>query len=219
MSDIIIEGLDEIELENTSIDDLATENVNLMFIGIDCSGSMSRFIDEMETSLEEFKSSIISSKEAEEILVARADFSHFVKIGGYKKIEEFSSDYNANGSTALYDVICEGSDKLNEYRKYLKAQGMRVKAVFAIFSDGEDTTSNKTSSDARAAISNLNNEEITTAYIGFGSGSEEARRLMFKNILEVNSSASELRKAFDCLSKSVISVSKSAVAPVDNFFI
>ena len=33
-----IDGLDEIELENTAVDDIESENINLIFLGVDESG-------------------------------------------------------------------------------------------------------------------------------------------------------------------------------------
>lgn len=41
----------------------------------------------------------------------------------------------------------------------------------------------------------------------------------FKNILTTKNTVSEMRKAFDCLSKSVIESSKSVVADDDDFFV
>ena len=99
-------------------------------------------------------------------------------------------------------------------------RGVRVKCVFAIFSDGCENGSKADVADARQAIANLNKEEITTAFISFGSDAKvEAQKLGFMNLLEVGSSASELRKAFNCLSKSVIESSKSVVADGDAFFV
>lgn len=46
-----------------------------------------------------------------------------------------------------------------------------------------------------------------------------AKECGFKNILTTQNSASELRKAFDCLSKSVIESSKSVVADDNDFFV
>lgn len=75
-------------------------------------------------------------------------------------------------------------------------------------------------SEAKRRIQDLNSKEITTAFISFGgTATGIAKSLGFRNILDVSSSASELRKAFDCLSKSVIESSKSVVADGDNFFI
>lgn len=217
---IEIDGLDEIEVENTAVDDLGSENINLIFLGIDESGSMTQYIGEMQNCLSEFKTALTDSKEADEILVARADFSDTINVGGYKKISEFDTSFNTYGCTAMYDTIVEGSEKLKEYRKFLKEQGMsRVKAVFAIFSDGEDNLTKYGFSGAKQAISELNSEEITTAFISFGGqATQTAKDLGFRNILDVASSASELRKAFNCLSKSVIESSKSVLADEDDFF-
>ncbi len=194
---IEIDGLDEIEVENTAVDDLESESINLIFLGIDESGSMTPYINDMKSCLSEFKTALTDSKEADEILVARADFADDIKIGGYKKISEFDTGFATYGMTAMYDTIVEGSDKLKEYRKFLKEQGMtRVKAVFAIFSDGLDNQSSHSFSEAKQA----------------------AKDLGFRNILDVASSASELRKAFNCLSKSVIESSKSVLSDDGNDF-
>lgn len=216
---IDIDGLDDIEIENTSVEEIDSENINLIFLGIDQSGSMSSFSNDMKHSLNEFKDALTNSKEADEILVARANFEDSIDIGGYKKIDEFDTAFRAGGCTAMYDAITEGTEKLKEYRQYLKDQGVRVKAVFAIFSDGLDNSSRSGFSDAKRSIEFLNNEEITTAFISFGGeATNEAKNLGFRNILDVTSSASELRKAFNCLSKSVIESSKSVVADGDDFF-
>ncbi|MCI8378672.1 MAG: hypothetical protein HFH72_09160 [Lachnospiraceae bacterium] len=218
---IEIDGLDEIEAENTAVDDLESESINLIFLGIDESGSMTQYIKDMQNCLAEFKTALTDSKEADEILVARADFSDFINIGGYKKISEFDTGYQTFGMTAMYDTIVNGSEKLKEYRKFLKEQGMtRVKAVFAVFSDGAENDSNSDYSEAKQAVDFLNSEEITTAFISFGGqATQTAKDLGFRNILDVASSASELRKAFNCLSKSVIESSKSVLADDgDDFF-
>lgn len=218
-NEIEIDGLDEIEIENTSVEDIDSENINLIFIGIDQSGSMNTYNNDMKHSLNEFKNALVNSKESDEILVARANFDDYINIGGYKKINEFDTKFNAGGCTAMYDAIVEGTKKLAEYRKYLKDQGVRVKAVFAIFSDGLDNVSNHPYNEAKRSIDFLNNEEITTAFISFGNTAlSEAQNLGFKNILNVASSASELRKAFNCLSKSVIESSKSIISDGDDFF-
>lgn len=216
---MVIDGLDEIEIANTSIDDIDSENINLMFLAIDNSGSMGTYESDMRVSLSDFKDALENSKEAEEILVARADFDDSVVIGGYKKITEFDTSFNANGCTAMFDAIVIGAEKLKEYRDFLKNEGMRVKAVFSVFSDGMDNASNHSFSEAKDTISYLNKEEITTAFISFGGdATQTAKDLGFRNLLDVSSSSSELRKAFNCLSKSVIESSKSVVADEDDFF-
>lgn len=214
-----IDGLEEIEMENTSVEDIDSENINLMFLGIDKSGSMSVFQEDMKHCLNEFKNALGSAKEADEILVAQADFEDSITIGGYKKISEFDTAFQAGGCTAMYDAVTGGTEKLRKYRKFLKDQGVRVKAVFAVFSDGQDNSSKSSFAQAKDCIAYLNQEEITTAFISFGgAASSVAKDLGFCNILDVTSSASELRRAFDCLSKSVIESSKSVLADGEDFF-
>ena len=84
VKELDIMGLDEIEQENTSVDEIDDEDINLMFIGIDQSISMGCYVSEMKQSLEDFKQALIDSKEADEILVARANFSTNINISGYK---------------------------------------------------------------------------------------------------------------------------------------
>ncbi|MCX7747919.1 MAG: hypothetical protein N2645_13680 [Clostridia bacterium] len=221
MDELTVMGLDEIERENTPLDDLESEFVNLIFVGIDGSGSMNLYTYDMIKALHEFKDALEASNEADEILIARADFrENQINAGGYKRIDELNTDFAADGMTPLYDVIIEGSDKLLRYMELLRQNGMRVKAVFSIFSDGEDTSSKYTIGDAINAIETLNAKEIVTAFIAFGGGASGiGDQLRFKNVLKVNSSAVELRKAFNCLSKSVIESSKSVTAKVDDFFV
>jgi hypothetical protein len=214
-------GLDQLEIENTTIDDIGGDSVTLIFLGIDQSISMANFKNEMAKQLSEFKNSLITSKDVDEIIIARANFwQNIVDISGYKKVDQLDIRYTVNGATPLYDTIVEGTEKLLNYMNFLKTNGMRVKAVFSIFSDGEDTTSSSNMKDARAAVDTLNRLEIITAYIAFGNeGVPEAKRLEFKNILQVGRSSQELRKAFGCLSKSVSATSQKAVIDnLDDFF-
>lgn len=215
---IEIDGLDKVEIANTSVDEIDSENINLIFVGIDRSGSMHSYERDMVKALGDFKDALANSKEADEILVARADFSDDAVIGGYKRISEFDTAYTTGGCTALYDTIIGGASKLKEYQDFLKDEGMRVKAVFAIFSDGLNNIGNGFSV-AKTAVDHMNKEEIVTAFISFGGeATQTAKDLGFRNILDVSSSASELRRAFNCLSKSVIENSKSAVSKQEDFF-
>ncbi len=214
-----IVGLDDVGVQNTPIDEINGEVVNLFFVAIDSSGSMQPYLADMKKCLKDFKDAILNCKEVDDILIARADFSSFANVTGYKKVADFDTQYDPDGNTILYDVINEGTFKLLQYMEYLKNQGVRVKVVFSVFSDGEDTASRSNSASAKTAIEQLNSKEITTAFISFGQNAlNEAKTLGFRNILNVSSSVSELRRAFDVLSKSVISSSKSVIGKKDDFF-
>jgi hypothetical protein len=220
-----IQGLVDVEVANTPVDKIDAEEVNLIGVYVDESGSMDQHINPMCSSLKEFQGALVDSKEIDCILAARGNFHNAeVTIGGYKKIEEFDTSFIAQGMTPMYDAIVEGAAKLSNvnktgYMDFLLDQGMRVKAVFAVFSDGGDTSSSSTLAEAKKAIQYLNDQEIVTAFISFGSSAATtAKALGFKNILSVGANASELRMAFNCLSKSVIESSKSVTGNQDNFF-
>jgi uncharacterized protein with von Willebrand factor type A (vWA) domain len=211
-------GSENLQQFNTPVGDLETESVNLVCVGIDISGSMSEYRDAMNTALSNFKHALESSKESDQLLVARIDFDSAVHPSGYKKLNQLDTDYNADGGTALYDAIISGSQNLVDYMSLLRKNGMRTKAVFAIFSDGEDRNSVHSEVEARNAIANLARNEISTAFISFCKDEDlasKAKAMGFKSILKVDSSASELRRAFDCLSRSVIAVSKAATVDGD----
>jgi hypothetical protein len=217
-----IDGINENDIQNygLSIDEIDSEAVNLIFVATDASGTMEKFKTVMSDSLINFKEALINSKEVDIIAVSRANFQESnIDIGVYGEIKDFNTDFDPKGLTPLYDVIVDGANRLITYMGKLKKGGMRVKAVFAIFSDGLDNNSKNVFADARKKIEELNNLEVTTAFITFGSEAKGiANDLKFQNDLEVGSSASELRKAFQCLSTSVIESSKSTITGGTNFF-
>ena len=218
--DIIqVSGLDTQKFDNASIDSLETEEVYLLLIGIDSSISMDEYVGEMHDELIKFKESIVNSKECDNILVSRIDFSDFLKIHGYQPIDRFDTSYQTYGSTKLYDTITVGQDNLLQYIKLLRSNGMRVKCAFAIFSDGQNTVNNTHDKDAKKSIEELNKLEIPTVFIAFGSEAiSEAKKLGFIHILDTTRSESELRRAFSQLSKSVISHSQAVIQKTDDFF-
>ena len=87
-TEIWIDGLDQTEMINTSVEEIDSENVNLIFVGIDRSSSMWRFEADMKKALEDFRDALGASGEADEILVARADFSGDISVGGYRRDAE-----------------------------------------------------------------------------------------------------------------------------------
>jgi uncharacterized protein YegL len=226
MDTIDVLGMDEVAVQNTPVDQIDSELVNLIMVLIDQSGSMQPHVTEMQKALVNFQNSLMDSKEVDELLVARGNFYNYnVDMGGYKKVDQFDVNYFANGGTPLYDAIKEAQQKLFDYMGYLKNQGMRVKAVLSVFSDGDDTSSHIRVFDAKQCVDELNSKEVVTAFMGFGvQALNEAQTLGFKNVLDIlqegnrSDIGSVLRKAFDCLSKSVISNSQSATQKVDNFF-
>lgn len=221
-------GIDDTFEANVEIEKLQSERQTLIGLYIDQSGSMVKFEGIMEDCLIKFKTAIMGAKESDEILVAKTMFDSKIVPGGYQLIDDMTTDYTASGYTLLYDCIVDGQKRLidgngNGYMEKLQRNGIKTKAVIAIFSDGEDNGSRCSANDVRRAIEFLHSKEIIVAFVAFGSSARGiAQKIGIKdqNILEVDATESDLRKVFTVLSKSAISASKSIGAgnSADSFF-
>jgi len=214
---------------NLAVDKLENENVCLISVLLDESGSMSPYEQVMKQSIDTFKQSIKNSKSADEILVSITRFNGNIHSGGFQLINDISTDYAPAGCTALYDAIVLGQRNLHVgdksgYLEQLKANGIRTKAVLVVFSDGEDTASTNNIRAAVDAVNILKSQEILTAFVAFGSNSRGIASqlgIADADVLETSATESELRKVFEILSKSAISSSQSASSTVSSgsFFI
>ena len=223
-------GVNETYANNAPIEDLESERQTLIGFYVDESGSMSSYEDTMRDCLKKFQKTIKNSKESDEMLISKTTFASTVNPGGYQLIDDMNVDYDAYGSTKLYDCIVDGQKRLVDgngggYMEKLQANGIKTKAVVAIFSDGQDVSSQCSLNDARRAIEFLHKKEIVVAFVAFGSnahGIAEKLGIYKQNILEVDATESELRKVFALISKSAISASKSAGVTStmdDSFFV
>lgn len=205
-----------IETVNDSIDDLDSEDVTLMGLAIDNSLSMRPYISAMCDAMEATKKALLDSKNADEIRISRIDFDNESKASGYLPISDMDTAYMkpiGDGTTAIYDMIVKDGEALREYRKYLRDNGYRVRAVFAIFTDGEDVCSTRSIQDAKEIIDKMNREEIITVMIEFGpEAAGIAKSLGVMKTISCGSTEHELREAFATVSKSVVSVSQNVAA-------
>jgi len=214
---------------NLAVDQLENENVTLISILVDESGSMDGYTQVMKQSIETFKNSVKNSKSADELLVSVTRFNGNVTSGGFQLIDDVSTAYCPGGQTAMYDAIVVGQKNLFEgnktgYLEQLKANGIRAKAVLVIFSDGQDNASHNSLRDAVDAIAKLKSQEILTVFVAFGDaakGIASQLGIADADVLETSATESELRKVFEILSKSAISSSKSASNSVSSgsFFV
>ena len=207
---------------NIPVSDIENDHMYLMSVALDGSGSMRPYCSEMKTALANYVKSIKESKSDDEMLISRTDFSSSVQSSGFQTVDNFNTDYGANGATVLYDAIIAAAYQLSDYMSQLNSSGVRTRGGLVIFSDGEDTASKSTASEAAAAIEMLKKKEILVAFVAFGSGANGiAASLGIDEVLPTDATPSELRKIFNILSKSAISASKSAAAGAsqNSFFV
>lgn len=222
-------GMDDYFRQNVNPEDLDSARQTIFHLLFDKSGSMSSYEDVVPICIDGYKETLLKSKKEHEILVGITKFSNDVKFGGYKFVKDISNDYSAGGSTALYQAIVESAEGLiNEngtgYMDIVRAKGVTPRAIFVVFSDGQDEGVAKSAAmmaEAKRQVEYLNNREIITAFVEFGARARGvAQELGFKNILTTAATESELRNIFDILSKSSVSASKNAgtIAP-NEFFV
>lgn len=205
-----------IEDNNSSIDELDSENVTLMGLAIDNSGSMGLYIGAMADALASTKKAMAASKNSDEIRISRIDFDNESIASGYIPVADMDTTYQKSisfGGTAIYDMIVKDGEAMREYRKYLCDNGYHVRAVFAIFTDGEDMHSDHSIQEAKQVIDAMAREEIITVMIEFGAEAAGiAKALGISKSISCGSTDHELRNAFAMVSKSVVSVSQNVAA-------
>jgi hypothetical protein len=213
LSNIIIEGLDEIRAANMDVDEVASPSVMLVDFIIDSTGSMTPYERAMRECLEHYKQAICNSKQADEMLVSKTLFNTTIETGGYVAPEDFNTDYSTWGCTRMYDAIIDRRQRMLDYMEQLKNNGTNARACMIILSDGLDNDSKYRASDARQAIQDLISKEITVAFIAFGQqafGVADSIGINKRNVIEVSNNEGELRRVIELVSKSAISASKKA---------
>ena len=200
---------------NIDVDEIENDHMYLMGIAQDCSGSMRDYTGDMKMAMINFVKSIQDSKQDDEMLVSITEFGSNVKSSGFQNVADLSTDFQADGCTAMYDAIIVAAQQLTDYMDQLNNSGVRTRGGLVIFSDGHDNDSRYSAKEAADAISALMKREVVVAFVAFGSGAHGIAQnlgISQQNALETDASPSELRKIWGILSKSAISSSKSAAA-------
>lgn len=213
LDNMVVDGLDETYATNIDVDDVVSPSIMLVDFIIDRTGSMSPYERVMQECLEHYKQAICNSKQADEMLVSKTLFDTTIETGGYVAPEDFNTDYSTDGCTRLFDAVIERRQRMLEYMEQLKDNGTNARAVMVILSDGQDNASQYRASDARKAVQDLIQKEITVAFIAFGQdafGVADSIGIKPQNVKEVSNDESELRRVIDLVSKSAISASKKA---------
>jgi hypothetical protein len=208
---------------NIDVDEIENDHMFLMGIAQDCSGSMRKYTGDMRQAMINFVESIQGSKQDDEILVSITEFADNVKSSGFQNVADLSTDFQADGCTAMYDAIIVAAQQLTDYMDQLNSSGVRTRGGLVIFSDGGDNESRYSAKEAADAISALMEREVLVAFVAFGSGAHGIAQnlgVLKPNVLETDATPSELRKIWRILSKSATSASKSAAAGASqsNFF-
>ena len=218
-----IDGYEDALNQNVGVEEIETATPYLCVVAIDSSGSMCDYNDDnsgiMRDCLKNFQSSILHSKQADEILTAKITFDDDVNIGGFVKPEDFDCSFTTGGWTALNDSIVAARKLILDYMDQIRDSGGTPHGCLVILSDGYNNASKASDSDARRAIQELQKQEVAVAFITFGSGAAGVASnlgIKPKNIKDFNDNERGLREALNMVSKSAISASKRASAGLGN---
>jgi hypothetical protein len=127
-------------------------------------------------------------------------------------------NYTPNGGTPLFDETVKFLATVIAKAQDFKNNGIQVRTITLILSDGEDFRSRTSlASEVKEIVSDmLRSEEHIIAAMGFDNGSCNFRQIfadmgiLDQWILTVASNPSEIRKAFQVFSQSVIRASQNA---------
>ena len=111
------------------------------------------------------------------------------------------------------------------YAQQLRQSGVMVRCIVIVYSDGGDNVSKQRAKQIRRAATELLKHEIyTLAYVGFRNGGinpAELRQLAdeigFPDVLAAGLDHQELRRIFNLVSQSTISMSQQGAMPAGMF--
>lgn len=209
------------------VDDLNTDDVTLLTLIIDESGSMGHVRNDVIDAFNQMTRALSDSKAADSILMSAWTFSNAPKLlFSYTPIDSVkdltAKDYTPNGATALYDATMDGITGIVGYGQNLRSAGIRTRSIIVVITDGGDNVSGHTASAVKTVADDLIRQEVyTLAFVGLGNESHFkgiAKKMGFGNVLTTNNTASEIRKTLNLISGSVIRTSQAQVSTSGNNF-
>lgn len=229
VADAMLEPLDDIAsagAEGVSIDDIDSEQVTLITVMLDGSGSMATFQDQViDAYNKQFLAPMVKAKNAESILVeAWVFFEQEVRlVHGFLPVTQCQklsrSTFDPNGATPLYQAVHQGLTGLAAYAQTLRDSGTSTKCIAVVISDGGENSSARqfTSAKLRTISAGLLSQEIyVLSYCFFGdesNASQIASEIGFPDHHRLTESMDEsgIRRLFGQVSASAISTSQAKV--------
>lgn len=228
--DLMVQNLDGqagLGCVGAQVDDLNTDDVTLLVMLIDASGSMSSVRQEVIDSFNQMSRALMDSKASDSILMSAWTFDDKPKLlFGYTPIDSVKdltpATYDPDGGTALFDAVLDGFIGIVGYGQDLRNNGIRTRSIVVVITDGGDNMSKHTAASVKTIAQDLIRQEFyTLAFVGMGDVNtfrHIADSMGFPEVLTIGNSASEIRKALKMISGSVIRTSTGQIKPGTNSF-
>lgn len=202
------------------VDDLAGDEVTLFCIVCDKTGSMKTHRDDVISAYNDMLQALSDSKASDSILMSTILFNTNSSVRhGYLPLPDVPqldrASYDPEDMTALNDATIDAFTGVVAYGQSLRNAGIRTKIVVVVISDGADNVSRHTAAAVKTVADDLIKQEIyTLAFIYFGSDGQDVAKTMgfpAENVFTTTASASEIRRALNTVSKSVIRASQTQI--------
>jgi len=230
-ADIMINALDDTDLAGcvgTVTEDMDTDEVTVVTFILDKSGSMSPHQATVRDAYDMLIESLKESKQHKSMIVSTRCFATTsTLLHGFKKVDEvepIGNNYVADGnSTALHDTMISALTDIKAYTQDLKNQGMRVKCIVIVLSDGDDNEAPQKAKDVKILADDLlKSEQYYLVYYGYATDPSTdlkkiAAKIGFPNVLITGTTKTEVRKNTGLVSKSIIRASQTQVG-ANSFF-
>jgi uncharacterized protein YegL len=228
--DLLVQNLDGqtgLGCIGAQVDDLNTDDVTLLVILIDASGSMTSVQQDVIDAFNQMCRALADSKASDSILVSAWTFDDKPKLlFGYTPVDSVkdldATTYTLGGATALYDGVMDGFTGIVAYGQDLRNNGIRTRSVVVVITDGGDNASGHSAASVKTVADDLIRQEFyTLAFVGMGDPNYfkgVAAQMGFPEVLTVKQSASDIRRALNMISGSVIRTSQGQINPGTNTF-
>lgn len=212
----------------TDINDLDSDQVILLTLVIDASGSMGTVQQDVIDGFNLCTHALLKAKSIDDVLVSAWVFNHasnvlfnWKKVGDVRPLTK--AEYAPSGATALYQTVLNSLTSTAAYADNLRRSGMRVRTVYAVLTDGGDTeggvSPNTISTLAQTLI---DKETYTLVYFGFGPDAmmtKIGKDMGFPTIKTTSRmTEKEIREVFELVSGSVYSMSQNVAKNNANAF-
>jgi uncharacterized protein YegL len=221
--DEMLSGFSNVQFNNFDPANVATDDVILVTLVIDKSGSVGAFVHDLDIVLNDFVDEISKSHVSDKVLVQTLLFNNTVEVAhGFKPITEMAKfDIQTRGTTALFDATRFALANATNYKNDLSQQGLTAKSLVFILTDGDDNASTSKPSDIAAILNSIyTNEQFANEFtiMAFGLGNEADFAKIFTSmgikpelIAKVGVDAKSLRSMIGFISSSVSSSGSGSV--------
>jgi uncharacterized protein YegL len=228
--DLLVQNLDGqagLGCVGAQVDDLNTDDVTLLSVLLDMSGSMEGVRSEVIDAFNQMTRALHDSKARDSILMSCWTFDDAPHLLYSHTPIDSAPDltrktYTPSGSTALYDATLDAFTGLVGYGQDLRNAGIRTRCIVVVLTDGEDNSSGRTAANVRTVAQDLLKQEIyTLAFVGFGAPAtfqKIAADMGFPAVLTAHNTPGEIRRTLNLISGSIIRTSQAKISANNNGF-